>query len=183
MTSAAINTEPVPTTGAPPRWLEPLAGVLTIAVGAILIAISGDELETIAVLMGVLVVVDSVIEIIGSVFGAGDSAHGPLFGVVGVIAGVLLIRHPVTTVAAVGLIIGLWLICAGVLRLAVTLTLSGSLWGYVIALVQIAAGIAVVANPNMGVSTLAVLVGIAFVLNGLVLIIHGLVAPRHPAPA
>ena len=40
-------------------------------------------------------------------------------------------------------------------------------WHTFVGIVELIAGIAIVANPNIGFATLAILVGIGFILNGI----------------
>jgi uncharacterized membrane protein HdeD (DUF308 family) len=42
-------------------------------------------------------------------------------------------------------------------------------WNIVAGLIELIAGIAIIADPNIGFATLALLVGIAFILNGMAL--------------
>ncbi len=91
-----------------------------------------------------------------------------LLGVLSAIVGVLLVRHPIGGVAAVALLIGLWLITVGVIRVATAFEESENRgWHIFAGALELLAGIVIVANPNIGFATLAILVGIGFILNGL----------------
>jgi uncharacterized membrane protein HdeD (DUF308 family) len=91
-----------------------------------------------------------------------------LFGVITAIVGVLLIRHPVGGVTAVALLIGLWLIVIGVIRFATAFDeYAYRAWYAFAGVVELIAGIVIVANPDIGYATLAILVGIGFIINGI----------------
>ncbi len=82
--------------------------------------------------------------------------------------GIALIRHPFHGVAAIGLLIGIWLVAAGVVRFVRSLVVGARpALGVLIALLEIFVGIVVVANPHIGYATLAVLTGIWLILSGI----------------
>ncbi len=154
-------------------WLLSLIGVLSVVAGAIVIAKPSNSLATLAVICGIFILLDSIFELAIAVF----SEHGgiaALFGVVGIVIGIILIRHPTHSVAAIALLIGIWLIAIGVIRLIRTLgLLEHRLWNVVVAAIEILAGIVIVSSPDIGFATLAVLVGLGFILNGLGLLAVG----------
>ena len=97
-----------------------------------------------------------------------------LFGVITAIVGVLLIRHPVGGVTAIALLIGIWLIAAGVIRFATAFEEpEHRVWFALLGLVEMVAGIVIVSSPGIGYATLAVLVGIAFIFNGIAMALLG----------
>jgi uncharacterized membrane protein HdeD (DUF308 family) len=89
-----------------------------------------------------------------------------ILGVLGVVVGVLLIRHPIRGVLAIALLIGIWLIAIGVVRLVEAPSRQRRAWNILVALIEIAAGIVIVSSPPIGFSTLALLTGISFIVNG-----------------
>ena len=97
--------------------------------------------------------------------------------------GVLLIRHPIGGVLFVALLIGIWLIAVGVVRFVEAFDSDRRFWGIVVALIEIVAGIVIVAAPPIGLATLALLVGIAFILNGVAIFALGWImhSVRHEA--
>jgi uncharacterized membrane protein HdeD (DUF308 family) len=108
-------------------------------------------------------------------------------GVISVIAGVLLIRHPLGGVRAVALLVGIWLIAAGVVRLVAAFDAPDHrLLRIIVAVVLGAFGVAIVAEPHIGYTTLAVIAGIGFILYGIGMVAVGWamqVIRRHGVPA
>jgi uncharacterized membrane protein HdeD (DUF308 family) len=150
-------------------WLVALVGLLSVVAGVVILVKPGDSLATLAVIAGVFLLFDGILELADS-FVSSTRNRGivALFGVITAIVGVLLIRHPVGGVTAVALLIGLWLIVIGVIRFATAFDQYDHRGWYVLAgTVELIAGIAIVANPDIGFATLAILVGIGFILNGL----------------
>ena len=96
-------------------WMLLLVGALSLAAGLIVLAKPSHSLTTLAVVFGVFVLLDSIYELVTSLF-AERGAVGALLGVLGIVIGILLIRHPVHGVLAVGLLVGIWFVAAGVIR-------------------------------------------------------------------
>jgi uncharacterized membrane protein HdeD (DUF308 family) len=150
-------------------WLALLIGVLAIVAGIIVILKPSNSLSTLAVVFGIFILIDGIFEIVGAI--AGDSESRGLLAVIGalsVIAGVLLIRHPLGGVRAVALLLGIWLIAAGVVRLIGAFAYPGDrIWRIIVALVLGIFGIVIVSEPHIGYATLAVIAGICFILYGI----------------
>jgi uncharacterized membrane protein HdeD (DUF308 family) len=168
-------------------WLLVLVGALSIAAGVIVLFQPGDSLATLAVIIGIYMLLDGIFEIASALFrGTHNRGLVALFGVLTAVVGVLLIRHPVAGVAFVALLIGLWLITVGVIRFVTAFEeYEHRFWHAVAGLVEILAGIVIVATPEIGYATLAVLVGIGFILNGMAVsaLGWGMRAVRHEVAA
>jgi len=96
----------------------------------------------------------------------GEPGAGSGNGVLDIVIGVLLIRHPIGGVLAIALLIGIWLIAVGLVRLVGAFEREQRVWNIVLALLEIAAESVIVSSPPIGFATLALLVGIAFIANG-----------------
>lgn len=164
-------------------WLALLMGAVSVVAGVVVLAKPSDSLATLAVVFGIFVLLDGILELAGALIG-GSRNRGLLavLGVLSVIAGVLLIRHPLGGVRAVALVLGLWLMAAGVVRFIGAFDASEHrIWAIVVALVLVAAGIAIVADANIGYATLALIAGISFICYGAAMMVAGwaLHAVRH----
>jgi len=150
-------------------WLLVLVGVLSIAVGITILFKPGDSLATLAVLIGIFILLDGILELAASLMhGTQNRGMVALLGALTAIVGVLLIRHPVQGVVFVALLIGIWLIVVGVIRFVAAFDLlENRAWNLIAGLVELLAGVVIVSNPNIGYATLAVLVGISFIFNGI----------------
>jgi uncharacterized membrane protein HdeD (DUF308 family) len=155
-------------------WLLLLLGAISIAVGVVVLAKPSDSLTTLAVIAGVFVLVESVFDLVLSMRSRTENRGlAAVLGVLGVVVGVLLIRHPMSGVLAVALLIGIWLIAVGVVRFVRAFDLEHRAWNIVLALIEVVAGIVIVSTPPIGFATLALLVGIAFILNGVAIFALG----------
>jgi len=150
-------------------WLILLIGALSVVAGVIILFKPSDSLATLAVIAGIFLLLDGLLELADS-FMRRTPNRGlvALVGVLSAIVGVLLIRHPVGGVTVVALLIGLWLIAVGVIRVATAFDeYDHRGWHALAGIVELLAGVVIVANPDIGYTTLAILVGISFILNGL----------------
>jgi uncharacterized membrane protein HdeD (DUF308 family) len=150
-------------------WLMGLVGIASLVAGAILVAKPSHSLATLAVVFGIFLLLDGIVELVSS-FGSdvGNRGLAAIVGVLGVIAGLFLIRHPTHAVSIIGLVIGIWLVAAGVVRLVGAIVTEGRrVLRIAVAVLEIVVGIAVVSNPHIGYATLAVLTGIWLIINGI----------------
>jgi uncharacterized membrane protein HdeD (DUF308 family) len=150
-------------------WLVSLAGLLSIVAGVIILFKPGDSLATLAVIAGIFLVLDAIVELVASLSGATQNRGlVALLGVLSLLVGIVLIRHPIAGVAAVALLIGLWLVTVGAVRLVAAFERPDHrAWNLFAAAVEIIAGIVIVSSPDIGFATLALLAGIAFIFNGM----------------
>ena len=156
-------------------WVLVLLGALSLAAGVILVIKPSHSLATLAVVFGIFVLLDGIAELISSFTREGNRAIAAILGVLGIVVGIILIRHPTHAVNAIGLVIGIWLVAAGVVRLVRAVAEGVSvLLRVAIAVLEIVVGIVVVSDPHIGYATLAVLIGIWLILNAVALIASGL---------
>jgi uncharacterized membrane protein HdeD (DUF308 family) len=148
-------------------WLLTLMGVVSLVAGGILVAKPSQSLNVLAVVFGIFLLVDGIIALVWAL-----TNHGPsrtleiVVGVLGVVFGLILVRHPSHVVALIGLLIGIWLVAAGAVRLVRGIE-TRSVWRIGIAVLEIVVGIVVVGDPHIGYATLAILTGIWLIINGI----------------
>ena len=166
-------------------WLFPIIGVLSLIAGVIILFKPSESLATLAVIAGIFLLLDGILELADSLMrSTPNRGLVALIGVLSAIAGVLLIRHPIGGVAAVALLIGIWLIAVGVIRFATAFEeYENRIWHVLAGVIEVIAGVVIVANPDIGFATLALLVGIAFIVNGIGMLALGwnVHALRRPA--
>ena len=150
-------------------WLVVLVGLLSVVAGVIVLAKPGDSLATLAVIAGIFLLADGILELAVSLLHSTQSRGAiAVLGVITAIAGVLLIRHPIQGVTAIALLIAIWLIAVGVVRIVAAFEIEAHRgWNLIAGAVELIAGIVIVSDPNIGFTTLALLVGIAFIVNGM----------------
>jgi uncharacterized membrane protein HdeD (DUF308 family) len=148
-----------------------ILALLTLAFGVVILVEPSITLNTLAVLAGIYLAVSGVIDLGWAILGNRENRGlMAVFGVISAVLGVLLIRHPTHAVTAVALLIGLWLLAAGLLRLVRAFTDPGNrIWSFVFSVAEIAFGVVIVSEPSIGVATLAVITGIALIVRAITL--------------
>jgi uncharacterized membrane protein HdeD (DUF308 family) len=156
-------------------WLVALMGLLSVVAGIVVLARPGDSLATLAVISGIFILVDGIAELMASL-GTRTEGRGlvAVLGVLSVVVGLLLIRHPIQGVTAVALLLGLWLVAAGVVRLIGAFEDPEHRGRRLLAAAALGvAGVVIVASPHIGYATLALVAGLGFIAYGLSLLVLG----------
>ena len=160
-----------------------LVGLATAILGIIVAAVPETSLNVIAVLLGVLVIISGIYNVVEAFRGA---EHGRVWrgiaGVVFIVAGLVQIRHLHLSLALIGLVIGLTWVVQGLAALIAGLsgnaTRMGTGWSVFFGVISLIAGIVVISAPIASITTLAVLMGIWFIVMG-VMEMFGAFAFRH----
>jgi uncharacterized membrane protein HdeD (DUF308 family) len=165
-------------------WLLVVIGLVGIAAGVVVLLKPEDSLSFLAVVAGIFILASGIFDVAIS-FNRRTPNRGlaAIVGVLSAVIGVLLVRHPIGGVLFVALLIGIWLIAVGVVRFVEAFDSDRRTWNIVVALIEIVAGIVIVATPPIGFATLALLTGIAFILNGVAIFALGWImhTVRHEA--
>ena len=171
-------------------WLPVLFGVVTFGVGVFFVLSPHETLSTFTVIAGIFLLIDGLLAIFGSVFGKGEGRGLlALIGVLSAIAGLVLIKKPFDTLVVFTLIVGVWFVVAGVVRFVAALASPEGRGGNIVtAILDVIAGIVILSWPDLGLSTLAVIIGIVLIVRGALFIVagwqlHKLNSDVHSAPA
>ena len=178
MTSGDYDAEALPSSVLARSWQAALfLGVLTVILGVIVSFHPSGSLNVLAVLLGILMILSGISSLI-RVFDPEES-HRVWLGVAGLLfiaLGVVLIRHLHLTIAIIGLIIGITWIIQGVVALIGGISggvREGRGWWITFGVISLIAGIVVAASPVTSVTVLALLLGIWFIVMGIMQIIAG----------
>lgn len=156
-------------------WLTALLGVISLGVGIFFVASPHETLSTFTVIAGIVLLIDGALAVLASIFGRGEGRGlVATIGVLSLIAGLILIKHPFNALVVFVLILGIWLVAAGVVRVIVAFSDREARGGnLVLAAIDLIAGIAILAWPDLTLSTLAVIIGIFLIIRGLAAIYLG----------
>ena len=159
-----------------------IIGVVTLILGIIVTFHPGGSLNVVAVLLGILAILSGIFHLV-RIFGRGESNRvwSGIVGLVFIVVGVVLIRHLHLTLALVGLYVGLVWIVQGVVALVAAFaggSREGRGWWIFFGAISVIAGIVVVSTPVDSLTVLAVLLGIWFIVMGIIEIIGGLMIRR-----
>jgi uncharacterized membrane protein HdeD (DUF308 family) len=135
----------------------------------------------VAVLLGVLAIISGIFQLV-RVFDRAEQNRVWLgiSGFVFVVVGVVLIRHLHLTVAIIGLLVGITWIVQGIAALIAAFSgaREGAVWWGLFGGISLIAGIVVTASPVNSVTVLAALLGIWFVVMGVLEIIGAFLIRR-----
>ena len=151
-------------------------GLVSALAGIVLLVWPDITLVTLAVVTGVFLLVDGGLEIVRALRSHGDEGYAllALLGALSVIAGLIFIKHPFSTIAVFVLVLGAWFVVVGVTRFVMAFAEGeGRLTGIVVGLLEVLAGVVVLAYPDLSLRAGAVLAGILLIVRGLALIWGG----------
>lgn len=160
-------------------------GVLSVLAGIAVLTWPGATILVIALVLGVQLLVGGVFWF-GSALASEEKGMAVqiLLAVLGILAGVVVLRYPVQSAVAFPLVLGLFWTVNGVLETfhAVTRThVTSRGWAMAAGLLGIVAGVVLLAYPGLGLVTMTYLLGIWLVVYG------GITAARavasRPEPA
>lgn len=107
------------------RWLMALLGLVSVIVGILFLHRTDETVTTLAFLIGLFWVIGGIIEFFTaySDFGSPARVWRVAMGVLAFAAGVVTLVWPHLTVAALAVVMGIWLIIYGVLEIALSFQL------------------------------------------------------------
>ena len=161
-----------------PWWLILLQGVATAILGVLLITQTGITLATLTIFLGVYWFVLGVIDLV-HMFTEPEGWGWKLFsGVVGILAGLVLIRHPLWS-AAIGASLLVWIVGAlGLLFgvVGIVRAFTGGGWGMALSgLLSAVLGLLLLFHTAVTVVVLIYLVGIVAIVGGVIAIVSAIV--------
>jgi uncharacterized membrane protein HdeD (DUF308 family) len=154
-------------------WVLAIAAGLSLLAGIILLAAPKSSLETIALILGIYLVAIGINGFV-TAFSDPEALGGHrslvlLMAALAVIAGIIAIIRPDATVKGVALAFGIYLIISGIRYLALATILPyDRAVAAVHGLLELIGGVIVVVWPKIGLTTLAVILGIYLLLAGFI---------------
>ncbi|RMB80425.1 HdeD family acid-resistance protein [Streptomyces shenzhenensis] len=154
-------------------WLWTLgAALVTLLAGILILVWPNETLHVLAVIIGLYLLLSGVFRLVTAFAGQahGERLTGVLVALLFVLAGVLCLRHPLQTIAALSLIVGVTWLVTGMLTLYAavsTKALPHRGVAFAAGVLGVAAGIVVLALPAASAVVLTRLLGLWLVLLGL----------------
>lgn len=150
-------------------WILLLVAVCTLAVGVLLLVAPHRTLSTLAVILGIYLLVVGALWICVGMAVKEVRGAGLWRGVIALIAGAIVIRHPSDSITVLALAFGIFLMVAGVFELVAAVEdRERRGWRILEGLVDLAVGILIVSWPQFGIYTFAIVLGIALIVRGIV---------------
>lgn len=156
-------------------WLYLMQGVLSLVLGILALVWPGHALAVLIILFGLFALLNGVVAIFAAIGAAGTHQSWGwqlAVGVLGVLAGLAILRWPAVTALIVLYIVGIWAIIAGIIGIVGAVADRAEIphaWLVALAgIVSVLFGIAMLAWPAVGLLTLVYLVGIYAIVYGLI---------------
>jgi uncharacterized membrane protein HdeD (DUF308 family) len=156
-------------------WLLLLEGAAAIVVGLLLLTSPGASTVIIVQILGIYWLIAGLFALVSIFLDSDDWGWKLLRGVIGIIAGLLIIQHPLWSAlilpASAALLLGFGGLIIGVVNLIQAL--RGGEWGIgILGVISIGFGFLLVANPVLGAISLPFVLGIFGVVGGIVAVIQ-----------
>jgi uncharacterized membrane protein HdeD (DUF308 family) len=159
-----------------------VAGVIGTIAGILALVYPDITLLALALIAGINLMILGIMSLVDSFSGDGDTTTRVLaavLGLLGIVAGLVVIRRPGESLLAVLLVLGIWLVVTGIVDFIRAFTnLQDRAIRLLMAIVDIVVGGFILALPHLSLKTLAVLIGIAFIVRGALSVVHGVVLRR-----
>ena len=161
-------------------WLFVLRGVLGIAFGVVVLLVPGIGLVAVLALFAAWAIIGGATQLI-SAWRERDQPRwwvGILEGVVGLVAGLVVIIRPDISAIALLYLVAAWAIVTGVLQIFLAIRLreriSGELFLALAGVISVVFGVVLVINPGAGLLSLLWLVGVFAIAIGAMFFLLGL---------
>jgi uncharacterized membrane protein HdeD (DUF308 family) len=167
-----------------PRWWVPVAvGALAVLAGILALVWPDPTLLLVGICFGLYLIFAGIGGLVSAFAEASLSTFlrvvEAILGLITLLAGMILVVRPGASVVTAALVLGFWFLLAGCLQLARGIAVRESrAFNVGFGLLGIAAGTLVLAQPGIGVVTLVWIVGIAFIVRGVIAVALGLALRR-----
>jgi uncharacterized membrane protein HdeD (DUF308 family) len=150
-------------------------GIFTLVIGILVMVWPTETLKVLTILFALQLFVMGIYSLVKSFSAENQHKMWTVFlGIFSIIVAVIVLRNVITTIAVVGFIIGLYWIIHGIIQFVMSVgdkTYPSRGWTIFMSIVTVIAGIIVVAWPVKSLTALAWLIGIWFVVLGILGII------------
>jgi uncharacterized membrane protein HdeD (DUF308 family) len=168
-------------------WLFVLLGGIAIVAGVLALAYPDITLRALGIILGAYLLVWGIFTL-AAAFAPGTPAPlavlRVLVGFFGVLAGLICLVRPGASLLALLIAFSFWFILIGIADLVRAMeSATNRGWIVLLGVLSIAAGVVILGNPDIGLTTLALLVGIGLLVRGTLEIVIGftLRALREPS--
>ena len=108
------------------RVLSAILGVLSIIVGWALLRTPFQSVEVFIFVIGIFFLIQGVMTFIGAFARKAGRNWGIASGILGIIAGIIVLTYPISSAVTLALIAGIWLIILGVMQIAAGIQLRNA---------------------------------------------------------
>lgn len=157
-----------------------VVGVLSVIFGFVALAYPDVTLLVISLIFGINLIVFSAVDLVEAITDGDQDAVfrvlGAMLGLLGLVAGLIVLRHPWNSLAVLILVLGIYLVVAGFVgAIRAFRVLSSDRAARMLgAIATLAFGVIILALPELSLATLALLAGLGMVARGAVAVVLGI---------
>lgn len=162
-------------------WVLTLKGALLVIFGILCFANPGVAVLSLALWFSFLLMIDGVLSLVAVFANWKETEDKWLLvaeGAMSLLLGFMLWRNPEVSMLLVAMTIAVWAFFSGFSRIAMAIQLrkemEGEFWLGLSGVLILLLGIAIVAQPAIGITSMAWLIGLVTLLTGIVLIVLSL---------
>jgi uncharacterized membrane protein HdeD (DUF308 family) len=158
-------------------WLFVLVGAIAIVAGVLALAYPDITLRALGIIIGAYLLIWGIFTLAAG-FSPGASVSlgvvRVLVGFVGIMAGLVCLVRPGASLLALLIAFSFWFILVGIADLVRALEGAENRgWIGLLGTLSVVAGVIILANPDIGLTTLALLVGLGLLVRGTLEIVLG----------
>jgi len=165
------------------RWAFAVSAVLAVVLGILVLVWPESTLTVLATLFGLYFLAAGVVHVARGILTGGAGVGGRvlsiLLGVLLVIAGIIAIRNPLSSLALLTMVIGISWIIEGVVGLVETSHDSSKWFGWLFGIVAIVAGTVLLLTPIESLGVLVWIGGIFLVGSGVIQLVQAFTFGRR----
>jgi len=149
-------------------WLYAILGVVSLVCGILALVYPGITLLALGVILGFYLILGGVVALLDAIMGdAASRVLSAIIGVLALLAGLVCLRRPGESLLAIVVVVGIYLVVAGVVGLVRAIANSEDRGlALLVAVLDLVLGILILSLPKLSLGTLAVLVGISLIVRG-----------------
>ena len=168
MTTASAEGQMVP------WWLVLLQGIAAVIIGLLLLTNTAATVAFLVLVLGFYWLISGIFAIIGIFIDSTQWGWKLFMGILGIIAGIIVIQHPLWSTllvpTTVAILIGIFGIIMGIIGLIQAFMGAG--WGAgILGVLSILFGILLLANPLISAVALVIVLGVFGIIGGILAII------------
>lgn len=154
-------------------WIPLVKGILAVIAAVAALVWSQQTMTALVVIVGIYAIVDSIMTLLNAraLHGMAGTGFMWLWGIVGIVVGIVLIVHPGFSLKAIAILLGVWLVLLGIAATGFALPMrfvTERAWAWMLGggIALFVLGIVILVHPGFGVVAMSWLLAIGVLLYG-----------------